>query len=80
MAGLFSRDAITSDNYSPVVNIVTWILLVSMVLAVCAKVAMKIIGRRSFDIDDSMLVAAMVIFSGLFALSQLRQWPLCSRC
>lgn len=61
MAGLLSRDAITSDNYSPVVNIVTWILLVSMVLAVCAKVAMKIIGRRSFNIDDSMLVAAMVL-------------------
>ncbi|KAM0797723.1 hypothetical protein BDR22DRAFT_809981 [Usnea florida] len=61
MAALFSRDAITPDNYSPVVNIVTWILLVSMVLAVCAKVAMKIIGRHSFNIDDSMLVAAMVL-------------------
>ena len=80
MAALFSRDAITPDNYSPVVNIVTWILLVSMVLAVCAKVAMKIIGRHSFNIDDSMLVAAMVFSSGLFSLSQLRQWPLCSRC
>lgn len=60
MAVLSPREAISSDNYSPVVNIVTWILLVSMVLAVCTKVAMKVIGRHSFNMDDAMLVAAMV--------------------
>lgn len=61
MAVFFPREAITSDNFVPVVNIVTWILLVSMVLAVCTKVAMKVIGRHTFNIDDSVLVAAMVV-------------------
>ena len=79
MAAFFPREAITSDNYSPVVNIVTWILLVSMVLAVCTKVAMKVIGRHTFNVDDSMLVAAMVMLFGSFALSQLRAWSLCIR-
>ena len=69
----------TSNDYVPVVNIVTWILLVSMVLAVCTKVAMKVIGRRTFNIDDSVLVAAMVKLSNPLALSQLRKWSLCLR-
>lgn len=73
MAAFLPREAITPDNHSPIVNIVTWILLVTMVLAVCTKVAMKIVGRRTFDIDDSFLVAAMVILSWSLALSQLRQ-------
>lgn len=73
MAVFFPREAITSDNFVPVVNIVTWILLVSMVLAVCTKVAMKVIGRHTFNIDDSVLVAAMVILSGFLALSKLRK-------
>lgn len=61
MASLLPREAITPDNFSPVVNIVTWILLASMVLAVCTKVAMKVVGRRTFNTDDSILVAAMII-------------------
>ena len=64
MTAFLPREAITSDNYIPVVNIVTWILLVSMVLAVCTKVALKVIGRHTFNIDDSMLVAAMVFVLG----------------
>ncbi len=79
MAAFFPREAIASDNYSPVVNIVTWILLVSMVLAVCTKVAMKVIGRHTFNVDDSMLVAAMVMLSGFLALSRLRAWSSCIR-
>lgn len=79
MATFVPREAIGPDNYSPVVNIVTWILLVSMVLAVCTKVAMKVIGRHTFNIDDSILVAAMVILFTFFALSQLRQWSICVR-
>lgn len=64
MTAFLPREAVTSDNYIPVVNIVTWILLVSMVLAVCTKVALKVIGRHTFNIDDSMLVAAMVFALG----------------
>ena len=69
MAALLPREAITADNYSPVLNIVTWILLASMILAVCTKVAMKVVGRRTFNMDDAVLVAAMVILSEVFALS-----------
>ena len=79
MAALSPREAITADNYSPIVNIVTWILLASMVLAVCTKAAMKIIGRRTFDIDDSILVAAMVTLSRFLALSKLRRCFVCIR-
>lgn len=34
--------------------------MVSMVLSVCTKVAMKLLAHRSFDADDALLTAAMV--------------------
>jgi hypothetical protein len=61
MATIFPREMITDDNHSPIVNIVTWILLVSVVLSVAAKVAMKAIACHSFNTDDAVLTAAMVI-------------------
>lgn len=79
MGPVSSREAVNSGNYTPIVNIVTWILLVSMVFAVCTKVAMKIIGRRTFNIDDSILVAAMVSVSALGVLSSLKLCHLCYR-
>lgn len=57
---LLSRDEITPNNYSPVVSIVTWILLISMALSVCTKIAIKAIASHSFDADDAVLFAAMV--------------------
>ena len=58
---LFSRETVTPDNYGPVVSVVTWILLVSMFLSVCAKIAIKVVACHRFDADDAMLSAAMVI-------------------
>ena len=56
------KEAISSSNYNPAVNIITWVLMVSMVLSACTKVAMKVVAYHSFDTDDALLAAAMVIF------------------
>ncbi len=60
MVVLFNREAITDDNYSLLVNIITWALMVSMILSVCTKVAMKAIAYHSFNTDDVFLTAAIV--------------------
>lgn len=55
-----TRAQIGDYDYSPVVNIITWILLVAMVLSVCSKVAIKIITCRTFNMDNVVLILAMV--------------------
>ena len=60
LAALFPRTAITRNNYSPINTIITWILLVSMVLAVLAKVAVKRVYLHSFGPDDAVLILALV--------------------
>ena len=60
MAVIVPRAHITHDNYGPIINIVTWILLVAMFLSVCAKVALKVVTCRTFNTDDAVLVLAMV--------------------
>ena len=60
MLRLIAREAITSSNYGPIVSVVTWILLVSMILAVLAKVAMKLLTSQTFGVDDGVLLSAMV--------------------
>ena len=60
MAIIVPRAQITDDNYGPIINIVTWVLLVAMFLSVCAKVALKVITCRTFNTDDAVLVLAMV--------------------
>lgn len=59
-AALFSREAISKDNYSPINTILTWILLVSMFLAVLAKVAVKRVYLNTFGTDDAALIVASV--------------------
>ena len=64
MAEIISpREEITPENYGPIVSIVTWLLLISAALSVCAKVAIKVVTSHSFDADDVVLVAAMVSIS-----------------
>lgn len=60
VAALFRRNAITKDDYSPINNIVTWILLVSMFLAVLAKVAVKMVYLHTFGADDVAIILALV--------------------
>lgn len=71
MMVLISREEITPDDYGPVVSIVTWVLLASLVHFVSAKVAIKVIACRTFDSDDAVLLTAMVImFSSPFYQTQ----------
>ena len=63
MVLLASRTTITPDNHGPIVSIITWILLISMVLSVCAKVALKLLVSRMFNRDDGAITIAMVINS-----------------
>lgn len=74
MATHFPREMITSDNHSPIVNILTWILLVSVVLSVGAKLAIKTTACHSFDTDDAVLTAAMVILHECRSLLVLNDW------
>ena len=60
LAAVFGREAITKDDYSPINSIVTWILLVSMFLAVLAKVAVKMVYLHTFGADDGAIVLAFV--------------------
>lgn len=60
MAPHIPREIVTADDYSPIVSILTWILLVSMVLSVCVKVALKLLISRMFNTDDGVLILAMV--------------------
>lgn len=60
MAPLVLRDAVTGTNYGPVLSVITWILMVTMVLSVSAKVALKFLTLHSLGLDDSVLLLAMV--------------------
>ena len=60
MAILFVREAITRDDLSPVVSIVSWLALASMILSVLTKLALKYIAARTFNVDDGSLVFALV--------------------
>jgi len=59
-AKLASRDVTGTSNYSSVNDILTWILATSMVLAVLVKVAMKVVSQNTFNVDDAVLVLALV--------------------
>ena len=60
VTALFRRRAITNDDYSPINVIMTWILLVSMFLAVLAKVAVKVVYFHTFGADDGAIILALV--------------------
>lgn len=64
MATLFSREPITADDYSPVISVVTWVLLVSMMLVVCMKVGMQLLVSRRFAPDNGVVMLAMAFGIG----------------
>lgn len=61
MVALFPREFVTADNYSPIVSVITWILLVSMILGVVLQVMLKVLTLRKWDTSDQVLCVAMVI-------------------
>lgn len=50
----------TPDDYGPVINIVTWFLLVTTTLAVIARIATKVVISRRTDADDYVTFVALV--------------------
>lgn len=60
MAELVLRETVTADNYSPIVGIITWILLGTMVLGICLRVTLNAFIAQTFKGDDHMLIVALV--------------------
>lgn len=48
------------DDYRPVINIITWFLLVTTTLAVIARIATKLAISRRTDADDYVTFVALV--------------------
>lgn len=51
---------ISSDNEGPLVNLVSWIGLSTMILSVGARIGSKYLVVRRWSIDDSLIIVAMV--------------------
>ena len=54
------RATIDTNNYSPINHIMTWILAISMGLAVIVKVIMKMIYQNTVETDDMVLFLVLV--------------------
>jgi heme/copper-type cytochrome/quinol oxidase subunit 3 len=60
MAPQEAREVVTPDNLSPVISIMTWILMSSSILAVTAKVWMKRALSRTLGVEDWILILSLV--------------------
>lgn len=62
MAGTGNRYAVvTPDDHGPVVAIATWFLMVSMILSVLIRVAIRLVITRAPGREDITIVGAMVL-------------------
>lgn len=55
-----SRRPGSKEDIGPFINVVTWILLITSALAVLTRLITKRAMRRSVDIDDAFVIAALV--------------------
>lgn len=58
--GIGPRATIGTNDYSPINNIITWILATSMAFAVIVKVTMKMIYQHKVEMDDIVLIVVLV--------------------
>ncbi|KAL8897668.1 MAG: hypothetical protein Q9207_007098 [Kuettlingeria erythrocarpa] len=49
---------ISGDNYGPVVNVITWFLLVATIITVITRTAMRWALTRKVHLDDAVILAA----------------------
>lgn len=62
MAGTGNRVAVvTADDHGPLVALATWFLMVSMILAVLIRVAIRLVITRAPGREDATIVGAMVM-------------------
>lgn len=50
-----NRPLDTAGDHGPVINVVTWVLLVSTTLAMIARIATKLAVRRKLDRSDVVM-------------------------
>ena len=53
---------VSDDNYSSLIQILTWFLLVVSILSVIARNAKKALSVRQINIDDHLIAIALVFF------------------
>ena len=58
--GITPRATISTNDYSPINNIITWILAIAMAFAVIVKVIMKSIYQHTVETDDIVLIIVLV--------------------
>lgn len=63
MPALVLRKTVTANDFSPIVSIITWILLGSMVLGTCLRITLNAFIAQTCKGDDRMLVLALVSYS-----------------
>ena len=51
---------VTDDDHGPILAVVTWFLMTVMILAVLARVTIKLVIRRAVGVEDYLIVAALV--------------------
>lgn len=52
----------SKENTGPYLNVVTWILLITSAFAVLTRLITKRALKRRIDIDDALVLAALVSF------------------
>lgn len=61
---LIARRPGSKDDLGPFINVVTWVLLITSALAVLTRLITKRALRRSIDVDDAFVIAALVASIG----------------
>lgn len=61
-ASIFPRNShfVRSGYEAPAVKIATWLLAVTMIVMVLSRLATKYVVMRKLQIDDYLIIAAMV--------------------
>ena len=60
IATIRTRQPGSTADVGPFLNVVTWVLLITEVLAVLTRLVTKRALKRRIDVDDAFVVAALV--------------------
>lgn len=55
---------ITDENLTPVIQILTWFLLIASTLAVLARTATKVVVTRGVNAEDTLVFGSLVSKGG----------------
>jgi hypothetical protein len=57
---LDARSMVTSNDFSPVVGVINWVMMVSTVLSGLTRIGMKLVVSRELNNDDFVISLAVV--------------------